>query len=68
MVDIDYKGADIISECRDCCSSGSSVDGIKDVVGPTAALLEVRSDFVLREFVRERAFLRLVLCPLPSRK
>jgi molybdopterin-guanine dinucleotide biosynthesis protein A len=42
--------------CRNCCSIGSLVNGIKDVVGPIVALLDVRSDFVLREVVRERAF------------
>jgi hypothetical protein len=55
MAEFDDKGADLIRECRNCCSICSLIDGIKDVGGPTVALLEVRSDFV-SEFVRERAF------------
>jgi hypothetical protein len=59
----DHKDADIISECRNCCSIGSPIDGIKDAVGPIVSLLEVGSDFVLREFVRERAFLAACYVP-----
>jgi hypothetical protein len=60
MVEFDYKGAEIISECRDCCSIGIRLDGIKDGVGPIVALLlEVRSAFVLGEFIRGVRFSRL---------
>jgi hypothetical protein len=55
MAEFDHKGSDIISECRNCCSIDSTVDGIKDVVGPIVALLNVPSEFVLKEFVREHA-------------
>jgi hypothetical protein len=43
--------------------NGSPVDGIIDVVGPIGALLDVRSEFVLGGFVRERAI--LVACDIP---
>jgi hypothetical protein len=50
-----------LGECRNCCSIGSLADGIKDAVGPIVALSDVRSDFVLRGFVIERACV-LVAC------
>jgi hypothetical protein len=37
---------------------GSPVDGIKDVVGPMVALLDIRSDFALGGFVRQRVCFR----------
>jgi hypothetical protein len=67
MAEFDHKGSDIISECRNCCSIGSPIDGIIDVVGPIVALLDVRSDFVPGEFFRECFFPRLVMYPVPSR-
>ncbi len=63
MAEFDNKGADLIRECRNCCSICCPIDGIKGVGDPTIALLEVRSDFVLGEFVRERAF--FVTCDVP---
>jgi hypothetical protein len=56
MAEFDNKGADLIRECRNCFSICSPIAEIKGVVDPTAALLEVRSDFVLRNFFRGRAF------------
>jgi molybdopterin-guanine dinucleotide biosynthesis protein A len=61
MTEFDHEGPDLISEYRNSCSIGSPVDGIKDVVGPMVALLQVRS--VLSEFVRERSF--FVACDVP---
>jgi hypothetical protein len=63
MAEFDNKGAEIISECRNCYSIGSSIDGIKDVGASKVALLEVRSDFVPMEFVCERAF--FAACDVP---
>jgi hypothetical protein len=63
MAEFDHKGANILSECRNCCSIGSPTNGIKDVVGPAVALLEVRSAFLPREFVCERAF--FAACDVP---
>jgi hypothetical protein len=68
MIEFDRKGSDIISECRNGCSIGSSAAGIKDVVGSIVALLDVRSEFVHREFIRERTFFVAVMYPVPSRK
>jgi hypothetical protein len=66
MAEFDNKGADLIRECRNCYLISSPIDGIKYVGGPTVALLEVRSDFVLSKFVRECPFFaaRDVLCAI----
>jgi hypothetical protein len=63
MAEFDHKESDIVSECRNCCSIGSPVDGIKYVVYPIVALLDGHSDFVLRETVRERVF--FAACAVP---
>jgi hypothetical protein len=63
MTEFDNKGANLIRECRNCCLLCSPIDGIEGVGGPTVTLLEVRSDFVLREFFRDRAF--FVACDVP---
>jgi hypothetical protein len=60
----DHKGLDMKSKYRRGSSVGSIPDGIIDVVGPIIALLDVSLDFVLREFVRERAF--FVACDIPG--
>ena len=57
MTEFDHKGPDIIRECLNGCSIiGSPADGIESVVGRIVALLDVGSQFVLGEVVRERAF------------
>jgi hypothetical protein len=63
MAEFDHKDSNIVSECRNCCSIGSPVDGIKYVIGPIVTLLDGRSGFVHRETVRGRAF--FAACDVP---
>jgi hypothetical protein len=68
-IGVPERRPEIISECRDCCSIGIPLDGIKDGVGPIVALLlEVRSAFVLGEFVRGVRFSRPGISPALSRR
>jgi hypothetical protein len=45
----DHKGLDMKSKYRRGSSVGSIPDGIVDVVGPIASLLDVSLEFVLRD-------------------
>ena len=58
MTEFEYKGLAIISENRRGRLVGSAANGI----GPIAALLNVYTKFILREFGRERAFFRGLWC------